>query len=107
MKLFENTDVIKLPNGKEIRYDDHDAVPFLYYEDSLYIGTYSSTHGDIIDEIFTNFQDTFFDRWCQMIEKYDEIWDHIYNNGRIWTKNKIISFWNNPDKNNFIDVVYD
>jgi hypothetical protein len=97
MRIFESqSDTIKLPSGKYINESDPDSLPFLYYKRDFYIGEYSSTHGDMIDKIEEETGD-----------EYADIWKKTVYRGRIWTKSKIISFWDYPSKHEFNKIIDD
>ena len=101
MKLNEECDLLILPNGNELSYGAKEAIPFLYYNNKLYVGDFSSykTHGSIIYKIGKDLYDDDKD--------ISEILDDTDNNGRIWTEHKILSFWNYPVGNEFSKVIYD
>jgi len=84
-KLFESPDEAVNPqnNNETVGYQDVGAYPFGYYNDKLYIGEESETHDDIVA---TTTEDDYF-----TASRHD-----LKYSGRIWTKEKLISFWDFP-----------
>ena len=89
--LFEYCDNVKLSNGEKIDYLSPTALSFLYYEDELYVG-YGISHGELAKEIYGD---------------DDDVWNYIENQGRLYLKHKIISFWDTPDKSTFMNIIND
>jgi len=95
-ELFESPDEISLPNltynrfgepvnrdiFKSPHFDDDDAHPFWYDEGVFHLGGAGETHPDGVRK------DGFF-------------------SGRVWTKSKLISFWEYPDAEDFLILIDD
>ncbi|NPV12816.1 MAG: hypothetical protein HPY57_13605 [Ignavibacteria bacterium] len=83
-KKFETCDGIYIDGNIEVDFNDSDVFPFLIYNNNVYIGFESETHEQVYD--------------------YYSI---PYNNaieGRVYLKEKIISFWNLEYINNIEKV---
>jgi len=101
-KLFEVTDVLMLPNDpfpdKMVFFTHISAIPFFYYKNKLVVGDNGVSHGHMAEDIADS-------------EKIDlgsdEIWGEIEWQGRVFTKDKIISFWEIPDTRTFKHILYD
>lgn len=104
-KLFEVCDKMTLPDGDELSHEDLESIPFLYYNDELYVGYFGETHGSQAERI-TDYLNSYSNIVSEDDEiTDDEIWDNIFDHGRIWIKHKIISWWNIPDKPTFKKII--
>jgi len=81
--LNEDPDTLKR-DGYNLHYNDIGAYPFLMYEDRVYVSLDDGKkHSSIISD-YTEFSD---------MDAYDK---DIKYQGRIWTDEKLISFWKYP-----------
>ena len=86
-KLLENPDHVKLPN-KMLTTQDSNANAFGYYKGKLYVGAPRILHAYIVPETTINPNTLKF-------------------SGRIWIKDKIVSFWDYPNKSQMRKVITD
>jgi len=87
--LYENPDAI-IYNDKEIRYHQLGTYPFGYYKGKLIIGKETESHIQMLDR------------------KYQErSLAHIKYSGRLYTKEKIITFWDYPPENKIGKILKD
>jgi tRNA nucleotidyltransferase/poly(A) polymerase len=106
-KLNESPDDL---SDYSVRYDTEGAYPFLILKNGeFFIGEESTTHLDILKEIF--YESDYFDEYFYQYFGFergeepvdnDDIEDFIIDitsidGGRIFTKQKVISFWSYPD----------
>jgi len=87
--LKENPDKLKY-KGKPVRFDDLPAYPFGIYKTKMYVGNDSDYHNDLVAD-----NGDYLNRRKFGIS------------GRIWTKKKLISFWEFPPKNQMKKVITD
>jgi len=97
--LFEYCDNLILQNDEIVSYESPNAIPFLYYKGKLYIGEYGQSHGHMVEDIEES--DDNFEYG------YYEVWENVTNNGRLFVKHKILSFWYIPNKSTFVNIVND
>ena len=101
-KVYEFSDSLYLPNGtSKVSFLEETAYPFLYFtnmedEDKLFIGKGGSTHGSIVRKIVD-------------IYGSDDYSDSLIKcKGRIFTNEKVLTFWDYPEnKKEMVSVVYD
>ena len=101
-KVYEFSDSLYLPNGtSKVSFLEETAYPFLYFtnmedEDKLFIGKGGSTHGSIVRKIVD-------------IYGSDDYSDSLIRcKGRIFTNEKVLTFWDYPEnKKEMVGVVYD
>jgi hypothetical protein len=116
--LYEACDNVKLSNGKELNYQDTDAVPFLFINDIFIIGENRSSHSDMLNVIIflknnedydiinlNNIKKYDFNFNINVTEEYNKYLKNIKNSGRIWLNNKVISFWDNISKYQLIKII--
>jgi len=90
-RLFEHPDWINIPGDKEVSWDKDGTYAFGIFNNKLYISKERATHGSI--EVTLNDRPYFPDRK-----------DFKYA-GRIWTKEKFISFWKYPRKSILFKII--
>lgn len=84
--LFENPDTAKFGLKRNLFFDDDDAYPFGEFKGVMYIHKKPrTTHYELGDEIIP------FKLWDngRVPDRYN-----MKNCGRLWTSEKLISFWN-------------
>jgi hypothetical protein len=97
--LKENPDRIRTAKVSTV-YNDNDAYAFGFYKNKAYIGDPSNTHYQIRDDLL--------DRGEITDHEYDEFPDDrkkFKQTGRLWTKLKIISFWNYPTQKQIKNII--
>jgi len=96
-KLFELSDNLVLPDGSETSFKDPSTLPFYYFKDELWIGDWGESHGSITRKIMDFLGDK--------LNNVGEIWDHVEHQGRLFFRDKVISFWNIPNRIKFTEIV--
>lgn len=83
---------------KDYDTGDVDAVPFLYYDEVLYLDYPGGSHWDIASDIVADkIKKGEYDESETWQEYESEVMDNSSYNGRIWKDSKIISFWKMPE----------
>ena len=103
-KLFEVCDAITLPNGSEINYEHYSTIPFFFYKKEFIVGDFGESHGSMVQKLVDSDIENDDMPWGIHQEM---IWNHIYHQGRLFTKQRIFSFWDVPDKTIFSEIVYE
>ena len=89
-KIFENPNAINY-NGKEVAYDSDAVVPFAYYYNELVTGERGDVHSEL-----------------KRKNSFRDDGGRTQNSGRLFTEQKIISFWRFPkDQNELLKVLKD
>ena len=105
--ICENADDV-WEGRTNLSWEDHEAVPFYYYSNKIYIGNH--------EELKTHYQ--LFSAMAVEIEKENpKLGEKLSNmslkekrdlrrySGRIWTKSRVISFWDYPESGDIFKKV--
>lgn len=103
--LKENPDTVKNLQGlstdtSALEYSDLDAYPFGFWKGKAYFGRAHTTHHAIGDRYWNL---GLINRTEYI--KFPKDRRGMKNSGRLWTRNKVISFWDYPNKSQLKSVI--
>jgi len=100
--LNEDCDRVTLPSGKILNYDDSDALAFLYFNGyKLMVSDVGDTHFSLLRNYYESTGNYSSD------ELKKQYFDKSKFKGRIWVKNKVLSFWDQISPTDLIKVIGD
>lgn len=98
-------DSLRLPSGERLKFDDSDAIAFMYIKGQIYVSDgrdNNSTHMDVIGNYAKMMNQSWLDLVCQFGSRSNNQYP-----GRMWTKRKIISLWEYPSPSGFKKLIKD
>lgn len=98
--LNETPNSWEFKDRKKVTYNSHDAYPFFFFDNVIYVGEKRDKHGNLLKsvrdknkEIYDKISEKLIDNMSKGMDVEKSLHQAVNYSGRFWPEFNIVSFW--------------